>query len=224
MITNQNIAKLRGMILDKGVPHIDKNGDEYYTYTLFVPRESKAHDEINVTIPNRVCNHYDLYVGLNIIIEGEYRSYNVDRGNESGRSHLFLSVFAKKIIRLEDEESDYEKEKALKNNQYIQLTGKICKEPIFRITPSGRYITELLISIEREKKKSVKRYDIIPCICWGNNAIRAKEYGKWDIISINGRIQSRKYYKKINEDKVEMTAYEVSISKMKNLSKEEQDI
>ena len=48
----------------------------------------------------------------------------------------------------------------------IILQGYLCKEPIYRETPLGREITDLLLAVNRPYGKS----DYIPCICWGRNA------------------------------------------------------
>ena len=98
----------------------------------------------------------------------------------------------------------------MKTNQ-IFLDGYICKEPIYRKTPLGREIADLLIAVNRPYGKS----DYIPCIAWGRNARYASTFEVGGHIQIWGRVQSREYVKKINEEESEKhIAYEVSVSKL----------
>ena len=131
---------------------------------------------------------------------GQFRSYNK---HEENRNHLVLSVFVRDIEFLESMED-------VKPNQII-LDGFICKKPMYRTTPLGREITDLLIAVNRPYNKS----DYIPAIAWGRNAKFAETLQIGQNIKIYGRIQSRTYQKKISENETDLkTAYEVSISKM----------
>lgn len=89
-------------------------------------------------------------------------------------------------------------EESAKTNQ-IFLDGYICKPPIYRKTPLGREIADLLLAVNRPYGKS----DYIPCICWGRNARYANSFAVGERCSVWGRIQSREYMKKIDEDQVE---------------------
>src|SRR5690606_22495334 len=111
-------------------------------------------------------------------------------------SRLILTVFARDIILLIDE--DEIKEMLEKPNE-IFLDGYICKPPIYRTTPLGREITDLLIAVNRAYNKS----DYIPCIAWGRNARFCEKLLIGDHIKIWGRIQSRKYQKRYGNDKIE---------------------
>ena len=140
-------------------------------------------------------------VGANVIINGQFRSYN---RHESKKNRLLLSVFARDI-EFVDEVLENEK-----TNQ-IYLDGYICKPPVYRKTPLGREITDLLLASNRPYGKS----DYIPCICWGRNARYASSFEVGMRCVIWGRIQSREYMKKISEDELEKRiAYEVSVSKL----------
>ena len=98
----------------------------------------------------------------------------------------------------------------IKSNQ-IYLDGYICKEPIYRKTPLGREIADLLVAVNRSYGKS----DYIPCICWGRNARFAGKFEVGTHIHLWGRIQSRTYQKRLDNDVVEKrTAYEISVSKI----------
>ena len=135
------------------------------------------------------------------MVTGQFRSYN---RHEERRNRLVLSVFAREITFID------EMEESSKTNQ-IFLDGYICKEPIYRKTPLGREIADLLLAVNRPYGKS----DYIPCICWGRNARYASAFEVGGHVLIWGRIQSREYMKRIGENETEKrTAYEVSVSKL----------
>lgn len=136
-----------------------------------------------------------------IHVTGQFRSYN---RHEEKKNRLMLSVFAREIEFVEEEKEEY------KSNQ-IYLDGYVCKEPIYRKTPLGREIADLLIAVNRSYGKS----DYIPCICWGRNARYASAFEVGEHVQIIGRIQSRTYIKKLSDTLTEeRTAYEVSVSKL----------
>ncbi len=175
---------------------------KFYTFLLSVPRLSGALDKINITAPQSLIENTNIKTEDIIQVTGQFRSYNNPSGNGS---RLVLSVFAKNIeqIKTPSYKSDYVNE--------ISLSGYICKPPIYRTTPFGREITDLLLAVNRAYGKS----DYIPCIAWGRNAKYSKALEVGDKINIEGRIQSREYQKKINENKqITKTAFEVSISKI----------
>ena len=156
---------------------------------------------IPVMVSDRLMDVGKDYTDCNILVTGQFRSYN--KHEESG-SKLILSVFVRNW-QFADENPG-----AGKANQ-IFLDGFICKAPVYRETPLGREIADILIAVNRPYGKS----DYIPCICWGRNARFASKFEVGTRIQIWGRVQSRDYVKKISEDEVEThTAYEVSISKM----------
>ena len=120
------------------------------------------------------------------------------------KNRLVLSVFAREI-EFVDEIGE-----SAKTNQ-IFLDGYICKSPIYRKTPLGREIADLLLAVNRPYGKS----DYIPCICWGRNARFACNFEVGSRCAIWGRIQSREYMKKLSEEQLERrVAYEVSVSKL----------
>ena len=134
-------------------------------------------------------------------ITGQFRSFN---RHEERKNRLVLSVFAREFEFVDDEEGENA------SNQ-IFLDGYICKEAIYRKTPLGREIADLLVAVNRSYGKS----DYIPCICWGRNARFAAGFAVGSHVQIWGRIQSREYVKKINDEEVEQRiAYEVSVSKI----------
>lgn len=175
-------------------------GEKFYTFTLEVPRLSGVSDNVNVMVSDRLLTGMELKIGDCVEIDGQFRSYN---SYENGENRLVLTVFAKDL-RLAGEASD-------KNPNSLYLNGFICKAPVYRTTPFGREITDLLLAVNRSYNKS----DYIPVIAWGRNARFCKNINVGDNIKIWGRIQSRIYQKHISEDEViEKTAYEVSVSRM----------
>ena len=144
------------------------------------------------------------YEGALISVNGQFRSYN---RHEERKNRLVLSVFAREVEFVE------EMEESSKTNQ-IYLDGYICKEPIYRKTPLGREIADLLLAVNRPYGKS----DYIPCICWGRNARYANSFKVGERCAVWGRIQSREYMKKIDEENIERrVAFEVSVSKLELL-------
>ena len=139
-----------------------------------------------------------------VYVTGQFRSYN---RHEEKKNRLVLSVFARELEFIEEEREEY------KSNE-IYLDGFVCKEPIYRKTPLGREIADLLIAVNRSYGKS----DYIPCICWGRNARFASGFEVGNHVEIWGRIQSREYVKKISDSITEKrVAYEVSVSKVERL-------
>ena len=174
-------------------------GEKFYKFQLEVLRLSDNADNIIITMSERLMEGCDLSIGAKIKIYGQFRSYN----NYSGEGNkLVLTVFVKRFA--EEEEEEY-----LPNTVY--LNGYICKEPVYRVTPFGREICDVLLAVNRRYGKS----DYIPCITWGRNAKFTEGLPVGTNVKIWGRIQSREYKKKIGEeDFITKTAYEVSVTKM----------
>ncbi|WP_278600739.1 single-stranded DNA-binding protein, partial [Clostridium tertium] len=144
----------------------------------------------------------DLSIDKEIIVDGQLRSYNkfVDGSNK-----LILTVFARNI------EPCIERSK---NPNEIFLDGYICKEPVYRTTPFGREIADVLLAVNRAYNKS----DYIPTIAWGRNSRFCQTLEVGDNIRVWGRLQSREYQKKVSDtDVIKKIAYEVSVSKMEKV-------
>lgn len=179
-------------------------GEGFYMVEVSVNRLSNFADIIPLMVSERLIDVRESYIGQKIYVTGQFRSYNK---HEESKNRLVLSVFVREIEFVEDAE---EVEEDIKSNQ-IYLDGYICKEPIYRKTPLGREIADLLVAVNRSYGKS----DYIPCICWGRNARFASGFEVGGHVQVWGRIQSREYVKKISEDEIEKrTAYEVSVSKI----------
>ena len=176
-------------------------GEGFYVVDLSVNRLSNIMDYIPVMISERLIDVEQDYRGQYLFVAGQFRSFN---RHEEKKNRLVLSVFAREVEFIDGPEED------VKSNQ-IFLDGYICKEPIYRKTPLGREIADLLIAVNRSYGKS----DYIPCICWGRNARFASGFEVGSHVQIWGRIQSREYVKKVNDVQAEKrTAYEVSVSKI----------
>lgn len=176
-------------------------GEGFYTLYTEIPRLSNNADIIPVMVSERLIDVSQDMTGQLVEISGQFRSYN---RQIDGKNRLVLTVFAREISKVQDEDNK-------KNPNYIYLDGYICKPPMYRTTPFGREITDILLAVNRPYNKS----DYIPCICWGRNARYSQNFNVGDKIKVWGRIQSREYQKKINEDEtINKVAYEVSISKI----------
>ena len=176
-------------------------GEGFYLTDVVVKRLSESEDRIPVMVSERLVDVTQDYEGEYIQVFGQFRSYN---RHVEKKNRLVLSVFAREISFVD------EVDESMKSNQ-IFLDGYICKPPVYRKTPLGREIADLLIAVNRPYGKS----DYIPCICWGRNARYASAFQVGGHVLIWGRIQSREYMKKISENETEKrTAYEVSVSKL----------
>ena len=176
-------------------------GEGFYMVDVLVKRLSDSEDRIPVMISERLMDVTEDYEGEYIHVLGQFRSYN---RHEEKKNRLVLSVFVRELGFAEEEIENS------RTNQ-IFLEGYICKSPVYRKTPLGREIADLLVAVNRPYGKS----DYIPCICWGRNARYASAFQVGGHVLIWGRIQSREYVKKISEEETQKrTAYEISVSKL----------
>lgn len=185
-------------------------GESFYIFDLEVPRLSETFDIIPITISERLINDEELQIGKKAIVKGQFRSYN---SYENERNRLILTVFAKDIIPEEkiEERAEEDEEINLDVSNEVVLIGHICKKPIYRKTPFGREIADLLLAVNRAYSKS----DYIPAIAWGRNARFCDRLEVGAEVRAVGRVQSRKYEKKYEDGTVEeKVAYEVSISSL----------
>ncbi len=210
-IIENNIVTVSGKILSEVHFSHEVYGEGFFSFLLEVPRLSDSYDKIPVMISERLIKKQKLETGNFIEVEGQFRSYN-SFGSEGNR--LLLTIFAREFNFLEDE-------KKIKNPNQIYLNGFICKKPIYRTTPFGREISDILLAVNRPYNKS----DYIPCIAWGRNARYSEGLLVGDNIKIWGRVQSREYQKKYDTGEVHnKVAYEVSISKMEIVTGDRENI
>ena len=209
-IFDNNQVSVAGEIVSECVFSHEVLGEGFYSLYIQVGRLSESYDVIPLMVSERLMDVKKDYRGKYIEVLGQFRSYN---RHESSRNRLVLSVFAREISLCEEEQN------CIKPN-HIYLDGYICKNPVYRKTPLGREIADLLVAVNRPYGKS----DYIPCICWGRNARYAEKFQVGEHIQLWGRIQSREYQKKISEREVEKrVAYEVSVSKLERIVEEEKE-
>jgi len=200
MFENNQVSIIGEIVSDFQYSH-EVYGEGFYMMEVSVRRLSDFVDYIPVMVSERIIDVEADYIGQLVYISGQFRSFN---RHEERKNRLVLSVFARELEIL-DPDCDEDA-----GNQ-IFLDGYICKEAIYRKTPLGREIADLLVAVNRSYGKS----DYIPCICWGRNARFAAGFEVGTHVQIWGRIQSRDYVKKLSETQVEQrTAYEVSVSKI----------
>ncbi len=215
--SENNCVTLIGKVAsDKRLSH-ETFGEKFYLFDLEVMRLSDIADIIPITVSERLLTDFDLSIGNQIIVDGQFRSYN---NYENEKNRLVLTVFAKDIqeydkVKEQEESTEQEEnegtEKKGEVTNEIVLIGYICKKPIYRQTPFGREIADILLAVNRAYNKS----DYIPCIAWGRNARFCQNIEVGTEIKITGRIQSRTYEKKFEDGTSETrVAYEISIASM----------
>ena len=196
-------------------------GERFYIFNLEIPRLSGVADIIPITISERLINEDTLAEGQKLLVKGQFRSYN---SYESEKNRLILTVFAKDIkVISEEEQSEEENEMTKKDvvTNEVVLIGYICKKPIYRQTPFGREIADILLAVNRAYNKS----DYIPCIAWGRNARFCQNLEVGSQIKLVGRVQSRTYEKKYEDGRVETrVAYEVSIGSLEVIEENDNEI
>lgn len=201
--TNDNIVILEGHFVQPPEFSHELFGEEFYIGLFSVNRLSESKDILNVTISKKLLPEDEQLYGKYTKITGQLRSYNKIVGS---KNKLLLTVFARDL--------DFPDEKADEPN-VIELTGYICKDPIYRMTPFGREITDLLMAVNRQFNKT----DYIPVIAWGRNAKYTKNMQVGNMLKIVGRLQSRGYTKTYPDGRIEeKVAYEVSSSSIQKLS------
>lgn len=174
-------------------------GEGFYLFKISSERLSDNEDILPITVSERLIDKQSLTLGTRVEVIGQLRSYN-NYGNKKNK--LVLTIFAREINLLEEDTEQ--------NPNQIFLNGFICKPPVYRKTPFGREISDILVAVNRAYNKS----DYIPCIAWGRNARYLSNLSVGENIKIWGRVQSRKYQKKVEDTVEERIAYEVSISKI----------
>lgn len=203
MIENNKI-ELCGVIAS--VPELNHKtyGENFYGFRLSCSRKSTEKDMLPIIVSDRLVEIKDLQVGKKISVKGQVRTFNKHISDDKRK--LLIMVFARDVREIEEEG-----ESAPEFNNNVKLNGYICKPPVYRVTPKGREIADVLIAVNRTYGKS----DYIPCITWGRNA---RYTGNLDVgtrVDVEGRLQSREYTKKLDDGTEEIrTAYEISVSRI----------
>lgn len=199
---NNNKVYLRGEVVSEPIFSHEVCDEGFYEINLKVQRLSEISDIIPITVSERLITGDTFNIGNVVTVKGQFRSYNKQI---DGKSKLILTVFVREIVENDEQE----------NPNIIELTGFVCKAPIFRVTPFKREICDVLIAVNRAYNKS----DYLPCIAWGRNARFVKNIDIGEKIVITGRIQSREYQKRLLDNTIETkVAYEISISTITGVS------
>lgn len=207
--SENNVITLVGKIVSERRFSHEVYGEGFYIFDMEVPRLSENSDIIPVTVSERILND-DFKIGARVKIDGQFRSYN---NYENEKNKLVLTVFVKDIVLVSEEDDSH-------NPNEIILNGFICKKPIYRTTPFGREISDILLAVNRAYNKS----DYIPCIAWGRNARFCENMEIGTGVKIVGRVQSRMYEKKHEDGTVEQrVAYEVSVGSLELVNKNDDE-
>lgn len=202
-LLSNNQAVVAGEIISGFTFSHEVFGEGFYMVDVLVSRLSDTYDTIPLMVSDRIIDVEEDCIGRKVEAKGQFRSYNK---HEETKNRLILSLFVREIEFIDDE--------YISKPNHIYLDGYICKPPVYRMTPLGREIADVLLAVNRAYGKS----DYIPCICWGRNARFAGKLAVGEHVAVWGRIQSREYQKKVGNDRVvSKTAYEVSVSKMECL-------
>ena len=211
MTTTENLRNnsvtLSGAVMGEPVYSHEIYGEKFYEVTLAVKRLSGMDDYLPISVSEHLMSD-TFHDGNMVTVSGQFRSYNKTIGD---KSKLMLTVFVRDVLAYDE----------TINPNTLELTGYICKPPIYRTTPFNREICDVLIAVNRQYNKS----DYIPCIVWGRNARFAGTLAVGEHINVVGRVQSRNYQKKLDDDTVvTRTAYEVSVSKITVIAEDEAPI
>lgn len=204
-INNNNITLAGAVEREPEYSH-EVLGEGFYVFMLKCSRTSGNNDTLPVMISDRLADVREIKVGQVVTVSGQIRSFN--RHIDDVKRKLILSVFARELEILAQGATELPFEE---NVNTVILDGFVCKPPIYRCTPKGREIADIMVAVNRPYGKS----DYIPCIAWGRNARFAGGLEVGEHIRIQGRFQSREYTKKISDNEIETrVAYEVSVSRI----------
>ena len=197
-----NKIVLAGLVTEEPTFSHEVHGEKFYRFYLSSSRQSGNCDVLMCTVPEIIKN--GINEGNMVKVLGEIRTRNV---HEDDKSHLEVTVFVKEVLLYEKDENN------------VELDGFICKEPVYRETPFGRQITDLIVASNRERNY---KSDYIPCIAWGRNAIRTSESNVGTRVKVSGRLQSREYNKRLGDETYEVrTAYELSAAMVDEVEESE---
>ena len=207
VFTNNQVTIAGEVVSDFTFSH-EIYGENFFLVNIAVSRLSDSCDIIPVMVSDRLMDVKGDYKGYILQASGQFRSYN---RHEETKNRLVLSVFAREVSFIDIPEGE-------QNPNHIFLDGYVCKKPVYRKTPLGREIADVLLAVNRPYGKS----DYIPCICWGRNARYVGNLEVGTRLKVSGRIQSREFEKKLADGTKDVrTAYEVSVSKIEIVEGEE---
>ena len=212
MIENNKI-ELCGVIASTPELNHKTYGENFYGFRLSCSRKSTEKDMLPIIVSDRLVEIKDLQVDKRISVKGQVRTFNKHISDDKRK--LLIMVFARDVREVEEES-----ESAPEFNNNVKLSGYICKPPVYRVTPKGREIADVLIAVNRTYGKS----DYIPCITWGRNARCTGNLDVGTRVDVEGRLQSREYTKKLDDGTEEIrTAYEISVSRIEESEEDENE-
>lgn len=188
----QNHIELIGCPICAPIYSHSNHGRQFFRFELEVTRLSGAVDRLPVLVSRELMEACPIEEGEALYISGQIRSFNNRCG--SGRK-LVISVLAEELYPSCQE-----------HENRVSLRGVICKEPIYRRTPLGREICDIMLAVNR----AYRRADYLPCILWGRCAQEAAVLPIGSVLELEGRLQSRDYIKMIDGTPQQRTAYEIS--------------
>lgn len=193
----RNEAVLEGTVQTAPALSHENHGIRFYRCLLEVPRLSGQADTLPVLLSEPLADQAQ--PGGPLRLRGQLRSFN----NRSGvGSRLVLTIHA---LALEPPAGE--------PCNRIDLSGALCKPPVFRRTPLGRSICDLMLAVPRR----YGRADYLPVIAWGQLASRTARLQVGDSLCLDGRVQSRVYRKVLGESCEDRVAYEVSMMHLLSL-------
>lgn len=198
----ENVARLVGVVGAAPRPSHQTRGEWYDTFPLAVRRLSQAEDVPNVVVRRELLKECPLSPGMTLRVEGEVRSFN-NRGGAAG-NRLVITLFAKELTPVEEDTP---------HENAIHMAGTLCKPPIYRTTPLGKEICDLMLAVNRP----YGRADYLPCIAWGRVARQCGECAVGSQLDLEGRLQSRGYTKTENGTTQVRTAFEISVMKINDV-------
>ena len=199
----QNHIELVGCLASAPQYSHSNHGRHFYSFLLEVSRLSGTVDCLPILAPETLLQTTELCEGDSIALTGQIRSFNNRLG--IGRK-LVISVLADTLSVC-----------SLPHDNRVTLQGVICKEPVYRRTPLGREICDIMLAVNRP----YHRADYLPCILWGRCAQEASDYPVGTALELIGRLQSREYIKMIDDAPQQRTAYEISAVSVQVLTEEE---
>ena len=207
---DNNKVTLHGEIVSNFEFSHEVLGEGFYITMLSIKRLSNTNDILPIMVSDRLIDISSNWIGRFVKVSGQFRSYN---RHEESKSTLILSVFAREFE--ETGEIPF-----INNTNSVFMDGYICKKPVYRKTPLGREVTDIILAVNRPYGKS----DYIPCIAWGRNARFSDSLEVGSHIQLWGRIQSREYQKKISDEEYETKiAYEISVQRMEVVENEQSE-
>lgn len=187
----KNEVTLVGCLASQFIYDHESYGEKFYKGRLSIIRDSGTNDNIPIIVSERLLDVGKSYIGQPLAIKGQFRSFNL---HEKPKTRLILFVFAQSVEILDYDDNI--------NDSFLE--GFITKPPVYRVTPLGREIADVMLGVARDYNK----VDFIPCVCWGRTAKYVSGLRVGDSVRVSGRVQSRNYEKAGGIK----TAYELSVS------------